>query len=115
MPLFWRSSGILKMVMSLFMSCCSSFVLGWARFHFVFLGLFRRRHHLRGASLGLDFLQSGFGKMVRPHQQAFGQFSRSQDSNPISRPVRKAGLAKRFLVYSGAVREAGAQVADVDH
>src|SRR5205809_648534 len=106
-PIFWDSSGILNMVMSLFMCQApgswraaanakrpagSLGFLCLRRLHFVSDRSLGGGDDLGGAPLGLDLLQCRFGEVVRLDDELLGHVSGAQDADAIGRALGEPGF-----------------------
>src|SRR6516165_437259 len=90
------NSGILKMLMSLFMDHgppCQSrpSLLGLARLHLVPYRLLGRRDQFRSAALGFDLFGGRLGEMVRLDGEALAEISLTENSYTIGGALGKAG------------------------
>src|SRR6516225_5099249 len=99
MPIFWASSGILKIVMILFIRTPSlSLSFRRPRLHLVSLRFLARRNDLDRASLGSDLLGRRLGKMVGADNQAFRHFPVAQNAHAVCPTLGQAGLAQGFRI-----------------
>src|SRR6266581_671080 len=101
MPIFKRSSGILKRVMSLVITSAPGLgclvgnrrsaakhlarvsLLGRAGFHFVSLGLLARRNQVGTAALRFDLLHRRLGKMMRLDDEPLRDLAAAKNANAV--------------------------------
>src|SRR5260370_11320064 len=124
MPIFCASSGILKMVMILFMlspflgssslAPLSGRFARRTRLHLVPLGSLGRWNHLGSSAFSRDLFRRGLGEMMRPNHELLRKLTVPQDAHASGWSLGEPGAAQGVLIDRGALGKRLVQVAHID-